>query len=216
MSAATDSKHLDPFLGLPRQKKTFVAILIMTLVANMLFPILPHLGACGQTILPGLWLAGSYYQFWTKNGEWKWCVSLSGLGWRHLITTVRPSEALSLPSGMTTGYIIYLSSQIARVFPANLWVSYKREINLFFKEVITIGSCLLLDYDVVYLEWVKPNQGSFSAIEYRLAHGCHRGLNSQTIARAVMNLGLRKSQNQELNAAELSLFFLWFYFSWST
>lgn len=71
MSAATDSKHLNPFLGLPRQKKSFAAVLIVTLVANMLFPILPHLGACGQTILPGLWLAGSYYQFWTKNWEWK-------------------------------------------------------------------------------------------------------------------------------------------------
>ena len=32
--------------GLSRQKKTFASILIMILVANVLFPILPHLSAC--------------------------------------------------------------------------------------------------------------------------------------------------------------------------
>lgn len=72
MTVATHSKHLNPFFDLPRQKKTFAAILIMSLVANILFPIsaisvhmarLDSLASCG-------WLE-SCYQFWTKSWELK-------------------------------------------------------------------------------------------------------------------------------------------------
>lgn len=121
------------------------------------------------------WL-GSYYQFLRKNWEWKWCGSLSGLSWRHFIATAKPSDALFLHSGMTTGYNLYWSSQMAMInrdFPANLWGSYKREI--IFLLVITIGSCLLLDHDAAYLEWVKPNQARFRTRAHRWIHWFHRG-----------------------------------------
>lgn len=96
MTTSTDFKHLCPFLGLPWQKKTFTAMLIRTPVTNVLFPILllsEHMARLYSLVSYG-WL-GSYYHFWTRSWEWKWCVSLSGLGLKHLIATVRPSKALS-------------------------------------------------------------------------------------------------------------------------
>lgn len=105
-----------PFFPLAR--KTLTAIFIKILVANVLFPIL--LLSVHMARLVFGW--GHFTSSGQRVKNEKRSISFFVLHFKHLIASVRHSKALYLPSGMTTGHIIYLSSQMAvisRAFPTN-------------------------------------------------------------------------------------------------